>query len=241
MVIAAGPGRLANAPGFEILSDKELWVLIGMLRGLLWEKSSDKVVVDVGGVGYEVAVPARLNTVLSEGSECVLYTCLVVREDDMSLYGFGVPRDKDLFLKLTGVSGVGPKAAMALLSAYDGMQLARAIAQGNHALLTHAPGIGMKTAQRLVLELKGKFDDGFWRGSLAEEENRAGAEAENGEGQGAGGYTDGSGLDVLDSLMALGFSLAEAKQAWKSVGEANQGASTEEQIRAALRLLARGK
>ncbi|MCL1790732.1 MAG: Holliday junction branch migration protein RuvA [Peptococcaceae bacterium] len=213
--------------------------MIGMLRGCVWEKGIDGVVLDVGGVGYEITVPARLNTVLAVGLECVLYTCLVVREDDMSLYGFAAARDKDLFLKLTGVTGVGPKAAMALLSAYEGVQLAQALAQGNHTLLTHAPGIGTKTAQRLVLELKGKFDDDMWRQSLAEAES---GDAVQGWGhESARGQPDGSGLDVLDSLIALGFSLAEAKQAWKTVREADRGASTEEQVRAALRLLAKGK
>ncbi|MCL1919198.1 MAG: Holliday junction branch migration protein RuvA [Peptococcaceae bacterium] len=211
-----------------------------MLRGILWEKSTDKIVLDVAGVGYEVAVPTRVNTVLNLGAEYVLYTCLVVREDDMSLYGFATPRDKDLFLKLTGVSGVGPKAAMALLSAYEGSQLAQAIALGNHMLLTQAPGIGLKTAQRLVLELKGKFDEGMWRDLL---ETGKAQEALDGEGAGAGlglGANGASGLDVLDSLIALGFSLAEAKQAWKTVRSTEEGTSTEDQVRAALRLLAKG-
>jgi Holliday junction DNA helicase RuvA len=205
-----------------------------MLRGILWEKNSDKIVLDVAGVGYEVAVPTRVNAILNPGAEYVLYTCLVVREDDMSLYGFPTPRDKDLFLKLTGVSGVGPKAAMALLSAYEGPQLAQAIALGNHGLLTQAPGIGLKTAQRLVLELKGKFDEDLWRDAP-----EAGA-SEAAQGAAAEGEGSGTGLDVLDSLIALGFSLAEAKQAWKTVRSTEEGTSTEEQVRAALRLLAKG-
>lgn len=210
--------------------------LIGMLRGVLWEKTADKIILDVTGIGYEVTVPTSLNTILVQGSEYILYISMVVREDDMSLYGFATARDKDLFLKLTGVSGVGPKAAMALLSACEGAQLAQAIAQGNYTLLKQAPGIGLKTAQRLVLELKGKFDDRIWRESFAGADGETANEAQ-GDGWGESGT---SGLDVLDSLIALGFSLVEAKEAWKTVREADKNASTEDQVRAALRLLAKG-
>jgi len=133
--------------------------VIGRLRGVIIEKGTDTIVLEVGGVGYVVAVtPRTLTDLPGFGEEAVLHTHLHVREDQLALYGFDAAADKDLFGLLLGVSGVGPKVAMAILATMTYQQLSIAVAADDIAALTAVPGIGKRSAQKLLLELKPKLD-----------------------------------------------------------------------------------
>jgi holliday junction DNA helicase RuvA len=132
--------------------------MIAALRGTLLSIGNDYAIVDAGGVGYQVFAPRPVLQALGEvGGEVVLYTYLVVREDALILFGFDSWTQRSFFETLLGVSGVGPRMALGLLSAAPIDQIHLAIANENTALLAQVPGIGKKTAARLVLELKGKL------------------------------------------------------------------------------------
>ena len=135
--------------------------MIGRLRGEIVEQGGDFVVLDVGGVGYHVRMGARQLAELPEIGEATLSIQTQVREDDISLFGFHDTHDRDAFRVLLTVSGVGPKAAMALIGALPLHELASAIDTENIAVISKAPGIGAKTAKRLALELKGKLSTGI--------------------------------------------------------------------------------
>ncbi len=133
--------------------------MIGRLRGIIVDKGHDNVVIEVGGVGYLIAVtPRTLVDIPGVGDEAVLHTHLHVREDQLALFGFDSTADKDLFGLLLGVSGVGPKVAMAILATMTYEQLSVAVAADDIAALTAVPGIGKRSAQKLLLELKPKLD-----------------------------------------------------------------------------------
>ena len=191
--------------------------MIGRLTGVLAEKNPPQIVLDVNGVGYEVDVPmSTLYTLPALGAEVTLLTHMVVREDAQLLYGFGTDRERATFRELLKISGVGPKVALAVLSGLSTDDLARAVAMQDTALLTRVPGIGKKTAERLLLELKGRLADAL---------------------PGAGGVVAaGAGADVMAALVALGYNEREAGAAVKALPE---GVSVEEGIRAALKALAR--
>jgi Holliday junction DNA helicase RuvA len=191
--------------------------MIGRLRGTLLAKQPPQVLVEAGGVGYEVDVPmSTLYTLPALGAEVTLLTHMVVREDAQLLYGFGTDRERATFRELLKISGVGPKVALAVLSGLSTDDLARAVAMQDTALLTRVPGIGKKTAERLLLELKGRLADAL---------------------PGAGGaHVAGAGADVMAALVALGYNEREAAAAVKTLPE---GVSVEEGIRAALKALAR--
>ncbi len=191
--------------------------MIGRLRGTLLAKQPPQVLVEAGGVGYEVDVPmSTLYTLPVLGAEVTLLTHMVVREDAQLLYGFGTERERATFRELLKISGVGPKVALAVLSGLSTDDLARAVAMQDTALLTRVPGIGKKTAERLLLELKGRLADAL---------------------PGAGGaVAAGAGADVMAALVALGYNEREAAAAVKALPE---GVSVEEGIRAALKALAR--
>jgi Holliday junction DNA helicase RuvA len=133
--------------------------MIGRLRGIIVETSHESIVLEVGGVGYQIAVtPRALSDLPGVGEEVVLHTHLHVREDQLALFGFGSSADKDLFGMLLGVSGVGPKVAMAMLGTMTYEQLSLAVATDDIAALTAVPGIGKRSAQKLLLELKPRMD-----------------------------------------------------------------------------------
>ena len=133
--------------------------MIARVRGTLVERDLDSVVIDVAGVGYELAVtPRTLSGLPGLGEEVVLHAHLHVREDQMALFGFETRADKDLFSTLIGVSGVGPKVAMAILATLTYEQLRLAVSTDDIAALTDVPGIGKRSAQKLLLELKPKLD-----------------------------------------------------------------------------------
>jgi Holliday junction DNA helicase RuvA len=199
--------------------------VIAYVRGRLAAKSADRVVVETaGGVGYEVTVPLGVMERLpGTGTEVTLATELVVREDGWSLYGFLDESERRFFQRLTSVSGVGPKLAVAVMSALGVERGARAVREKNIALLSSVSGIGKKTAERLALELGDKVDefvDGG--GSGATPPLATGAEA------------------ALKALERLGYSTAEADRALRQAlaGDGGLGAGeTEALVRRALQVL----
>lgn len=199
--------------------------MIGMLRGKVWEIQAERLVIDVHGTGYLLTVPHGLLAKSYPEQELVLYTHVVVREDDLSLYGFSSYEEKQLFLEMLSVSGIGPKAAISLLSTFGAVQIQNAIVSENLNLLTKVPGIGKKTAQRLILELKEKF-----RGHSS-------FSTEGGSPSEAISHTHS---EALQTLLALGFSLDEARKALNHVLKEDKEITTEDQVKKALRLLARG-
>ncbi|WP_085317760.1 Holliday junction branch migration protein RuvA [Derxia lacustris] len=200
--------------------------MIGKLTGRLLEKTPPTVLVDVHGVGYEVDVPMSTFYALPPLGETVsLRTHFVVREDAQLLYGFATEAERAAFRQLLKISGVGARIALAVLSGLSVDELALAIVQQEAAQLVRVPGIGKKTAERLLLELKGKI--GAPAGGLPAGLDGAPGTAAN----------DADQSDVLNALVALGYSEREAVAVVKKLPP---GASVEDGIRAALRLLARG-
>lgn len=191
--------------------------MIARLRGTVIDRGPDHLVVDVGGVGFLVFGPSGVIAGAKTGAETVLHTHLVVREDGMTLYGFTDAHEQRLFQILIGVSGVGPKVALALLSVLPADELSFAIASGNAAALARAPGIGQKLASRVVLELRDKF-------TSAAPVSVPGVESE----------------DVVAALMGLGYSQAEAVDA-VARSEFPAGAVIEDKVRLALAYFARAR
>src|SRR5207244_5853555 len=129
--------------------------VIAHLRGRIFEKHPNRIVVDVNGVGYDVFVPLSTFYGLGEqGSEIALRVHTHVREDALLLYGFATALEQELFERLIGISGIGPKVALAVLSGIEPLELVRAIERGDLARLTAIPGVGKKTSERIVLELR---------------------------------------------------------------------------------------
>src|ERR671928_46387 len=173
--------------------------MIYRLRGTLVEKDTEGVVIDVGGVGYRASASlATLRALPSLGEECVIHTRLVVREDAMLLFGFAEREERAAFDVLTAVSKVGPKLALSVLSTMSPQEISEAVARGDVLKLASVPGLGKKTAERLVLELKGKSLAAF------------GPEPVLTGGGGGGPY-----VEARDALAALGYRLEEAEKALK--------------------------
>jgi Holliday junction DNA helicase RuvA len=189
--------------------------MIAMVSGPIAASGSDYVIVDTHGVGYMVYVPKPLLARLNDGDQVTLYTNLVVREDSLTLYGFESWPQRLLFDQLLAVSGIGPKVAMNLLSSLSPDDLRGALASGDVVRLSKVPGIGRKTAERMVLELKGKIDP---RGILG----------------GSTNATGGRDSELIDILMGLGYSIAEANAAVTSI-PASAPDSIDDRIRLALR------
>ena len=173
--------------------------MIGRLKGILLEKVPPLVIVDCHGVGYEVEVPmSTFYNLPALGDSVTLLTHFVVREDAQLLYGFGSDRERATFRQLLKVNGVGAKSALSILSGLSVDDLIQAVALQETGMLTRVPGVGKKTAERLLLELKDKFSvDGLTNAS-------------------AGGSKSASG-DVLNALLALGYNEREALAAVKQL------------------------
>ena len=202
--------------------------MIAYLRGKLLSKKANKAMVEVAGVGYEVSIPVSTFYELGEiGSEVSLHVHTHVREDIFALYGFRTENEKGLFEKFLTVSGVGPKMAVAILSGLEMEELIPALRNGNLALLTHIPGVGKKTAERLVLELREKLDH---LAVAADEKTPARATASEMAG------VEG---DVLSALVNLGYARPAAEAAVREVLNENPEADFDVLLRASLRLLAR--
>jgi Holliday junction DNA helicase RuvA len=190
--------------------------MIALLRGAILEKGIDHVLIDVNGVGYRVAV--SLNTLASlpsVGNMATLHTELIVREDSLSLVGFATVDERAAFGLVTGVQGIGPKLAMSILSTLEAGELARAVRDGDHARLVRIPGIGKKTAERLVLELRDKF---------------TGAPATTPKVTASN--------TVSSALVNLGYKPAEAERAAAEAQKTHPTAGVADLVKAALRTLA---
>jgi Holliday junction DNA helicase RuvA len=190
--------------------------MIGRITGTLLEKAPPVVCIDVGGVGYEIDVPmSTLYNLPETGAKVTLYTHLAVREDAHTLYGFSTAAERAAFRLLIKVTGIGARTALAVLSGMTVEELASAITQQESGRLTRVPGIGKKTAERLLLELRGKLgaDLGHTSGSVP-----AGRE------------------DITNALISLGYSNNESQTALKNLPE---GLDVAEGIRFALKALAR--
>lgn len=194
--------------------------MIASLRGTVLLTGPDYVVVETGGVGFHVFAPRPVIQSLGPiGSEAMLYTHLHVREDALVLYGFSTPDQRVFFETLIGVTGVGPRMAMGLISAAPVEQIHLAIANENTALLAQVPGIGKKTAARIVLELKGKLDLG-----------KLNIPAAAGAAPGVAAVNS----ELQEVLTSLGYSALEAQSAVASL-PADAPGDLEERLRLALR------
>ena len=191
--------------------------MIGKLTGT-WGGSEDGMgLIEVGGVGYAVRVPFYTLTTLP-GTELSLYIHTSVREDALDLFGFATKEELSFFRQLTSVSGVGPKTALGVLNVSDIKSLKRSIASGDAAALTKVFGIGKKSAERIVVELRDKF-------SLEQSQKPAEADTLSGD--------DG---EVIEALMALGYRAQECRDAVRAIGRDGAG-NIKERLGAALRRL----
>lgn len=193
--------------------------MIHYIKGTLAMKLDTGIVIETGGIGYEISVPGNSALYLrTEGEEVICHTAMIVREDDISLYGFADRESLELFRLLITVSGVGAKAAMAVLSALTAAQLRQAIAFEDDKAIATANGVGKKTAQRIVLELRDK---------VSAEDSRAG------QPQAALTDSNDARTEAISGLVALGYSRAEAVNALAGT----EAATAEEYIKKALKNL----
>ncbi|HWI61551.1 MAG TPA: Holliday junction branch migration protein RuvA [Symbiobacteriaceae bacterium] len=206
--------------------------MIAHVRGELMAATADSVVIDVGGVGYRCLVPTSTRSRLPAlGHAVMLHTSFQVREDSMTLYGFLTSEEYDLFELLLKVEGIGPKVALSVLSATTPDSLRRALAFEDITALCRVPGIGKKTAQRMVLELKDKV------GSIGVET----IPLPGGMPAAAVPGASDARMDAMDALMALGYTRSDAGQAIeKAAREAGDEPKTETLVRLALKHLYRG-
>jgi Holliday junction DNA helicase RuvA len=192
--------------------------MIGRLSGILLEKNPPQLLVDCNGVGYEVGVPmSTFYNLPGLGEKVVLLTHLTVREDAHLLYGFGTAEERNVFKELVKISGIGARTALSILSGMSVPDLAQAITMQEAGRLTKVPGIGKKTAERLLLELKGKL----------------GADL----GAVGGAARNDATADILNALLALGYSEKEAALALKQVPA---GTGVSDGIKQALKALSKG-
>jgi len=201
--------------------------MIGYLRGQLLNKKPNLVVVDVHGVGYEVHIPlTSFYDLPGEGNEVILRIHTHVREDALTLFGFSSQREKEFFLKLISISGIGPKLAVSILSGARVEELAQAVAEGNIARLTAIPGVGRKTAERVILELKNQLTK-----FLLPEQVQAAQSSE--------AKSDAVQDDILSALVNLGYPRPAAEKAFSTVLNSGESERTfEDLLRHTLRRLA---
>jgi Holliday junction DNA helicase RuvA len=189
--------------------------MIAVIQGALFHDGRDHVILMAGGVGYKLFCPPTVTGAI--GDILTLHTTLIVREDSMTLYGFTSAPERDLFDLLLTISGVGPKVALAILSTLSGDSLRNAVVADRPEILTRVPGIGKKTAQKILFELKDKLTGGLDSAPSAT-------------------YSDVNS-DVIDSLVALGYSIVEAQTAIQALPP-NTPDDVEERLRLALQYFA---
>jgi holliday junction DNA helicase RuvA len=203
--------------------------MIGFLSGKLLEKEVSSVLVDVGGVGYEVTIPLSTFYELGEvGSDVQLRIFTHVREDALQLFGFKTARERDLYLKLISVQGIGAKSGITMLSGMSADEIISAIRTDNIARLTSIPGVGKKTAERMVIELRDKV--GEMAANMA-----AGAQG----GAGAARSSDEAFEDALSALVNLGYQRNSAEKALQQAIKDGTDLSVQKLLRQALQRLAR--
>lgn len=201
--------------------------MIDCLNGTLLEKTPDNAVISCAGVGYFVSIPSSCAGKLPAiGEQCMLYTSLAISENDIALYGFADRESRQMFRLLTGVSGVGPKAGLSILSVLSSGQVALSISAGDHKAFTAANGVGTRIAQRIVLELKDKVGKGLSGGvSLSDI-------------AGAANAPSGAVAQAMAALTGLGYTGTEAAQA---VAQIDTSLPTAEIIRLALQSMGKGR
>lgn len=192
--------------------------MIARIKGVVIEKKEGNVIIEVGGVGIRVFVLPDVVDRVSPEEIVTFFTHLVVRENILDLYGFLKREELEIFELLISVSGIGPKGAVGVLAAAGPAEIKSAIALKDYSVLTKVSGIGKKTAERIVLELKSKI--GKLEGDVSH----------------AGGFT-AEGIEALEALLALGYAREEAKKALQKVSPEVEGAS--EKVKQALRLLSK--
>lgn len=201
--------------------------MIAHLTGTVSRTEANSVVLDVNGVGYRAFVPLSvLASLPGEGAQVTLHTSMVVREDDITLYGFRTEDELHVFSSLTSVTGVGPKVALSMLSVLEGAELARSIASGDVKALTRVPGVGPKLAQRVVLELGDQMARFAFERRIQETE------------RGAEGVDGAVFEDIVEALVNLQYNRTDARRAAESVVAASGGSGdVPKLIRDALNLL----
>ena len=196
--------------------------MIGRITGVLIEKNPPLITIDVHGIGYEVDVPmSTFYNLPANGEKVTLFTHLVVREDAHLLYGFGSDSERAAFRQLLKISGIGPRMALAVLSGMSVSELAQAVTLQEAGRLTKVPGIGKKTAERLLLELRDRLPKTL---------------ATGGSKVGAGDTAPDTSSDVLNALLALGYNEREAVSAMKAL---TPETSVSDGIRQALKMLSK--
>jgi len=191
--------------------------MIAAVEGILASKANNSVIVKAGAVSFLISVPGSTLSKLGHvGNTVFLHTHLHVREDNISLYGFSSHQELSLFEQLITVSGIGPKVALALLTTLSAEQITSAIMSSNADLLSQVPGIGKKTAGRIILDLKGKLEKG-WEGEIITAISQGDS-------------------DAVAALTGLGYSIREATQALSSVPQTDE-MTLEEKVRQALQRL----
>jgi len=199
--------------------------MISYVSGVLAETGDKQIVVETGGMGYAILVPAGLAAACGIGEEVKIYTHLHVSEDALKLYGFASGEDRELFRQLISVSGVGPKVALGVMSAFSGDEIRMALISEDDKKLAKAPGLGAKTARKLILELKDKVRPAAFSGDPGAEKSstRSG---------------DPEREEAVQALMALGYGASEAM---KAIGKAEvtDGMTAGTIVRLALKELAR--
>ena len=203
--------------------------MIHYIRGIVAGVFPGGVIIENGGIGYEIIMPS-LSAVCSvlQGSEVTVYTAMIVREDDVSLYGFDDRKTLSLFRLLTTVSGIGAKAAVSILSSLTADEVQKAVVFNDPDTLSRAQGVGKKTAQRIVLELKDKVE-----GMISGSAGNAAAQATAASGGGPGDSVS----EAVAALVSLGYSRSEAAEAVAACGL--KDGTAEEYIRAALKKISR--
>lgn len=193
--------------------------MIAAVEGVLVSKGNNRVIVKSGMISFMLNVPgSTIDRLGNTGSTVSLHTHLYVREDNISLYGFSSAQELSIFEQLITVSGIGPKVALALLTTLNPEQITNAIMSGDANLISQVPGIGKKTAGRVIIDLKGKLEKG-WEGDIIPSITQADS-------------------DAVAALTGLGYSIREASQALSNVTQ-TEGMTVEDKVRLALQQLAK--
>ena len=203
--------------------------MISYIKGEIVYNDAEGVIIENNGIGYRVIVPAfSAQKLCSQRGEVIVHTYMSVREDGITLFGFASPEERELYEKLISVSGIGPKAAVSILGCLTPQQLITAIVSGDSAAIARAPGIGKKTAQRVILDLKDKIGNEeiaeVFEGSEAMDISQTAA-------------ADDDRSEAVEALIALGYSRSEAVRAVSRIY--NEGMDVQKILSAALRELSR--
>jgi Holliday junction DNA helicase RuvA len=203
--------------------------MIRFLKGIVADLTAEEVVLEVGGIGYAIKVPSSvIDSVRTTGIEIKLYTYMSVKEDGVTLFGFLAKDDLDMFKKVISVSGIGPKGGLGIISTLsaDGVRLA--VLSNDAKAISKAPGIGAKTASKLIIELKDKIDieDAFEQSKSASTVATSSVNIMNNEVT----------ADAIQALIALGYSNSDVLKAVRSI-EIDESTSTQDIIKAALRII----